>query len=462
MKKNKFKKIILSFPIFILLPVLCQVYGTKASKTIYPKPLIDHKEVQAEKIIYPKDAILAALKHHPEIKAHEADYLSMEHRITQAKGGYMPTLDANVTGAYEYTKQNIFTNALNSESFGSVDQGGYSYGFSAKQVIFDDGGTDGLVTKAEREQDQAKVKTEEVRLLKAYDAASYFVTLRRLERLLNLAKENIQVNEDIFKKVKIMFQAGRLTVADVENVSARLADAQSALQDIQSEYNAALANYIETVGKKPSKLGKSIIPNEYFPRKLLDALALADRKNRSNHLASRAVSVSEADSDITQVSFMPVVTMEVSSNRSENRGSNTGSEVGASALISANWNLFNGCRDIGKQKEYAHRLARSKYLMKQQKNRTRKDTQIAWFEKQTSKKQAEALRKAVTAKNQIQNAYLEQFNGGRQSLISVLDANHEYFLAKGALITADAREDTAGFRLLVAMGELFEKYGVRD
>ena len=63
-----------------------------------------------------------------------------------------------------------------------------------------------------------------------------------------------------------MFQAGKLTIADVENVAARLADAESALQDIQSDYNSSLANYIETVGKKPAKLGKSKIPDEYSSR----------------------------------------------------------------------------------------------------------------------------------------------------------------------------------------------------
>ena len=72
-----------------------------------------------------------------------------------------------------------------------------------------------------------------------------------------------------------------------------------------------------------------------------------------------------------------------------------------------------------------------------------------------SEKQANNLREAVASKEKVVAVYNEQFDLGTRSLLDLLDAQNEYFLAKGALITADATQDLTEARLLAAMGYLY-------
>ena len=92
--------------------------------------------------------------------------------------------------------------------------------------------------------------------------------------------------------------------------------------------------------------------------------------------------------------------------------------------------------------------------MNNQRRSAEREVRVSWAEMKSARGQSEVLQKSVSSKKQVRNAYLAQFNLGEVSFLNILDASHEYFLAKGSLITADATYDLASARLLASMGLL--------
>ncbi|MGI9450453.1 MAG: TolC family outer membrane protein, partial [Geminicoccaceae bacterium] len=56
--------------------------------------------------------------------------------------------------------------------------------------------------------------------------------------------------------------------------------------------------------------------------------------------------------------------------------------------------------------------------------------------------------------------YAEQFDLGRRSLLDLLDAENEYYLAKSNLTTAEFTESFAVYRVLAVVGDLLPTFRI--
>lgn len=405
-----------------------------------------------------RQAILEALSNNPNINADIASKQEAIQRIEQAKAGYYPTLDARAAGGYGYLRNKLSPTKINGGAHGTVVSDRYDMSLSVKQMVFDGLDTPHRVEKASREELQSSKKINETRELVAFNAAREYITLRRFQRLVRLAEENIKQHQTVLAKVRAQVNAGRTTIADVQHVEARLADAKASLQDIKGDLESAIARYIELMGHAPGTLRKVSIPRNLLPVSLEAALEAARRSNRSLEVANASVEVAKADLSIMDTPFYPSLFLESDAQRSFNGPGEKGNQTTLSALAVVRYNLFNGGRDIAKKREYIERVTEAKFKRDGALRRADREVRVSWAEMVNAHKQAEALRSAVVTKNQVRQTFLSQFDLGTRSFLEILDATHEEFLAKGSLITADASEDIASLRLLATMGSLAEIY----
>lgn len=405
-----------------------------------------------------EQAVLTAVQTNPEIMQKSADRNAAEYRKDQEIGAYFPKLDLSGGTGWARVKENIKPNRLSSGARGTVSGDRHNIGATLTQKIFDGLETPNRIDKARKEIVQADMNIREANILIAYNAANQFIATRRFQRLVKLAKENVSMHRDILGKVSAMTSAGTVSRGELESVKSRLDDAMAAVADIQGDLDTAIANYIEVVGVEPDRLARVSINEAKLPSNLQEAIDIAVKNNRSLKVIEAAAKVAEADLEVTKAPFMPSIDFQVDAQRLFDTGGRNGTENDLTGLFVAKFNAFNGGRDLNRYREFREKLVSAKRRTDVERRKTEKEVRVSYAEYMSARGQSAALRQAVVEKNKLRLTYLEQFNTGKANYVQILDATHEYFLAKGSLITADAAMDLAAMRLLAAMGRLFELY----
>lgn len=409
--------------------------------------------------------IQIVLNTNPQILVKRAEERAIKQRIDQEAAGYLPKIDLQAGGGWERFKENIKPNKLSTVNFpikGTVPTTRSNIGATLTQKLFDGFETPNRVDKARKETFQSKKSAEEAQILTSFEATQHYISVRRFERLVKISKENVAVHQDILSKVKQQSDAGKATVADRSLVEARLDDAEAAVSDIQGDLDSAVGNFIEVVGVEPKNLAKVDIDQSKLPKSLEDAIQYAICNNRTVKVALASIEVAKADLEVTRAPFMPGLDFQADAHRNRNFQGENGSITDISGQLVARFNVFNGGRDLAKFHEYKQRVVVAKHKINQERRKAEKEVRVSYAQLISARAQAAALRKAVAAKQKVRDTYLSQFKAGQRSFIDILDASHEYFLAKGSLITADATEDLASLRLLTAMNKFFDLFGIND
>lgn len=410
-----------------------------------------------------EDAIGHAIPTNPDIKSSQAEAKAKEHQIGQEKSGYFPTLDVSTSAGPEYDHQRFKANGLTSTPVtGTASHKRYESTVNLVQPIFSGLDTVNRVQKAKDETLQATRKSEETRTLVAFQAAEAYIAVRRFQRLWRLAQENVEFHKKISSKVKQLVDAGKASSGDLHTTDARLQDSTTAVSDILGDLSTAVSNFINVVGIRPDRLANAKIKDAVLPKSLQEAIDVALEKNRSVILAKQSIKVSETDVQVSQSQYYPNLNIEADARHSQDTAGRKGYEDNAKALLVLRWNLFRGGRDLNRTREYKERTVKAKDDLLKAMRTAEREVRVSWGERVASALQAESLRKAVTAKEQVVATYNANFDLGKASLLDLLDVQNEFFLAKGSLITADATQDLTEARLLAAMGNLEGALGIPE
>lgn len=404
------------------------------------------------------EAMTRAQTTHPEVMGFKADVEAAQYRIRQAKGMMYPTLDFRSGVGKEYLKQKFSTNKLNAVPLsGSVNQTRADPSLTLSQRLFDGFESKYQKEKARNETFQASLKVEESRELLAFQAADHYVTLRRLQRLIDIAKKNIEAHREICGKIQALIQSGKASSSDLETVNGRLSDAETALRDIEGDYYSTRAQFIDIVGVAPTKLQSTQVAEDLIPENVEEALALAREHNKSLKLAEATKKVEKSNVKVAENTYYPRVSFEVNGAKRHRVSGNPGTEDNVTAQVVATFNLYNGGRDLARVKELKASVKKAHYAALRQRNAAERDVRVSYAEKESNKGQMIYLREAVIAKRKVVDAYLKEFVLGKISHLDILDVLNERFLAEGARITAEATYDLACIRSLTAMGLLTKK-----
>ena len=93
------------------------------------------------------------------------------------------------------------------------------------------------------------------------------------------------------------------------------------------------------------------------------------------------------------------------------------------------YNLFRGGGDIAREREAFARIGESRHGLRKVQNEAEEQARLSFSALTTSRSRVEALIAQKRANAATRNAYAEQFDLGRRSLLDLLDAENEYYLA---------------------------------
>jgi len=404
-----------------------------------------------------ESAVKKALVSNPDVFIQVNERRARNEEVQRAKAGYLPTLDLNA-GIGSERSRNASTRARGEEYRTLTRQEG---SISARQMLFD-----GFATKNEVERQKARVSStaytvQGVAENTALDAAEAYLNLLRNDTLLKLAQENLEAHERSYDQIKIRSDAGVGRRADLEQISGRLALANSNLIAAQSNYDDGLTSYIRVIGEAPT--GPPIKPEklqEGMPTSKEDAINQAIEKHPTLKSAVSDVEAAMAQHRASRNTFYPRFDLELSQSWNNDLDGQLGTNNDSQAMVRMRYNLLNGGGDAARKRQTAHLIDEAKEVRNRTYRQVIETMRLSWNAYSATERQLVYLDQHVKATIRTRDAYQKQFNIGQRTLLDLLNAENELFQAKQSYISADFDNLFARYRIFNAEGELLKTLNV--
>jgi len=398
------------------------------------------------------DTVRAALDTNPEVAQVRADRKAVDEELRQARARWLPSLDLRAAAGPERSHNSNTKDPFSGDDSELLFRSEAELRLS--QLLFDGFETQGEIERQRARVDSAARRVEETAEFIALDAVEAHLEVLRRARIVELNEANVAEHKRILDKVRRLQRAGRLDIADVRQAEARLAAAQANLASARGRLADARATYQKVTGTKPENLIASEPPAAGLPKTADQAAASASVANPSVLIAAVDVDVAAAELKKARAGYYPRLDAELSAGLADNAGGISMATNQQSALLVLRYNLFRGGADIAREREAFHRVNEARAVLAKKRRQAEEDARMSFNALETARARTAALEDKTEAQRRTRDAYEAQFKIQKRSLLDLLDAENELFLARVALTTAQFTERFAVYRLLAVTGDL--------
>ncbi|MBF0341114.1 MAG: TolC family outer membrane protein [Magnetococcales bacterium] len=398
------------------------------------------------------DAVNEALRSNPKLLAAGQELEETRQKIRQAFAGYLPTIDFSMGTGREWT---------NSPTTRFVDRGGLTMnrgetGMNINQPIFDGFNTVHKVEQARAQvlgADYSYLDTAETVTL---DVALAFAEVQKQRRLIELAKETMTIHTDVLIKTRQTIRLGITAEMDARQAESRLSLIASDLAATEGALRTAESRFSSLVGFPPGALTSPLIDKKMLPTSRGDAMETAMNRHPALLAAKADLDATRAESKANAAALWPKISLEMGVADSANAGGTKSYTQEASAMLRFKYNLFRGGADGARFKESSFKAARFLDKMTETRNQIEEKVNRSWNALLASRTRLHSLEKHVETTAAVNRDHQEQYRLGSQTMLDLLNAEHELQAARRLLVEEEFQFMMESFRLLAAMGLLKE------
>jgi len=442
--------------------VVCHKYK-KIAVTFLCLSTVVASTAQAQSL---EQAVAQALATHPDVRQSFAKFKALEQEIDQASAGYLPTVDVTAGYGYEYTNS---PSSRRSAGETTTDLMRGEFGISLKQVLFD-----GWQTSHEVDRTTFEAHAEQLTLLSTAEDLALSVTKAYLnylktEQLLALSDKNIVSHQTIFEQIKERTDSGFGSVADLSQVTGRLARAQSNNTAARNNFRDASTQF-KRLTQTPAKDLEIPVPDaDMLPVSMEQGLTDAIANHPVIKSAAQDINAARAYKKVTRANYYPTITLELDANANNDisgaDGKSATGNVGGhnndvTAMVRMNYNLYAGGKNRAQERSAAYNINQANEINLRAHRQVTEGFELAWNAYELLGVQMEFIQQHVIASKETQEYYEQQFNLGQRSLLDLLDTENELFQARQDYLEAQFSELDARYRLLNASGVLLDSYRI--
>ncbi|MGB0834485.1 MAG: TolC family outer membrane protein [Psychrobium sp.] len=419
-----------------------------------------------------EQAVAQALDNNPDLRIALTRFKVAEERIKQAKAGYLPTVDLTAGYGHEETdspgtRRGIYaTNG--DEGKAGLRRGEFS--LSIRQILFD-----GFYTSTDSSRTEREASSEQWTLMStaedlALDVAKVYNEVLKNQEILSLSEKNLQSHQEIYEQIKERTESGLGSIADLSQVTGRLARANVNLISATNNYRDSVSKFVKLVNHEPKDLIVPVPDADMVPSTEQIGLTDALKKHPVIKSAENDVEAARYARETFTSSFYPTFTLEVSANANNNVSGEEGidrfnNDIGghnnnASAMIRMRYNLYAGGRNAAQSRAAAYQIAEAVELNSKAHRDVTEGYALAWNAYELLTMQLQFIQQHVDSSKQTQAAYEQQFRLGQRSLLDLLDTENELFEARKDYLEANYQNIDAQYRLLNATGNLLDSLRV--
>ena len=447
--KNTLQFSVITLAIFLGFAHTNVAHAAPASKTL---------SVQKSKAVSVQESVKNALAYSPSLQSTQEKHQESLHNIRRAKAGYYPTVE--VWGNWGMgIDDSIATRATDKDkditAMGSI-------GVHASQMIWDGGATASNVRSQRAYEKSSFLNVLDAASLLGYTAiASHMDVVRRRELLL-LSQKNVKEHKIILNLLRSRYKNGLSTLGDFEQGISRLARAEATLSTHQLGLQTALANYTRVTQHQAPKIllpvqkpqSVFLAVNEVRDLTVNHNLAIQSDFAKLRGLLGQRDNIRSSFSPSFNISTGPAYT--------------NGTQVGIqyqytwSTMLNMNWALYSGGATKARFNAMSASVRSARKSLHSRMDLLDEEIKVIFSRTATAAKLAKSYRLAKESSYKSRQNFFQQFKIGKKDLISVLDAENEYFSAAVSEIISHTDNILGQYRLLALTGTLLTELNIDE
>jgi outer membrane protein, adhesin transport system len=393
------------------------------------------------------------IKKDSEIQERLYQFESIVQEVEMSKAGYLPKLDLIGRSGKKNTK-----------SWDQKETDNYDYSdgsLKAVQNIFDGFGTTHATNRDIARAKAAYNKYLEVAQDKMKRAIVAYIEVIKYGKLVKITEDNIKIHEKIKEKVDERYKKGYGTKSELERVTGRLSLAISNHVSAKSNYADAKIKFRKALDKNVDAKDLETPNFKYaLPNNFDEALQKSIKNNPSMLVAEHDKEVSKEALEYAKRNNYPTLDVELEATRYNNKN---GSDVDSrdedySAMLVMNYNLYNGGKDQAEKLKYKS-LQKFEAAHKQRlEDELKESLDFAWNSYVMLNEQLTYQKDYQKYTENSKEAYFEEFQLGRKSLIDLLDIQDEINSIRMQITANEYEILISKYRILDATGELYTSF----
>ncbi len=392
------------------------------------------------------DAMRLAYETNPTLILNRAALRATDETVALARSGRRPQIALQASGVLG-----------NNAAFSGVATETYSASLNASLNLYDGGRSRDAVEAAKTAVLAARASLENIEQSVMLSAAQAFLTVRRDQQIVSLARNNVDVLKQQLQAAEDRLAVGAATRTEVAQTRARMAAAQAVLAANRGALAISAESYIAVVGTAPVNLA--------YPPRLPDmpgSLAAAEEIALRTHPLMRASHLSEKVAAIdmrrARNARQPSLSANVNIGYRDTYlgGANItpGSPDSSTATLTLNQPIYTGGALSAAIRQAGATLERRMAETGNTRVQVRQQVSAAWYQLQIARASISATRLQIEAAQFAYEGITEEARLGASTVLDTLNAKQEVLTAQNSLITAMHDERIAAYSLLSAMGLL--------
>lgn len=400
------------------------------------------------------DALSLAYETNPQLAQARAALWALDQGVDQANAHWRPTVNATITQGYDRGFIAGFPNPTVSKPLvGQV---------TVTEPIFRGGRTVAEINQAIAQVHAGRaqlLQTEETVLLDAVTA--YMDVVRDTEKQ-QINRDNVSSLETELSGVQKQLQAGVITKPDLAQAEARLQRGRADEALAESRLAASRAAFEDVIGR-PAPALEDAVALPAVPASQDAALALALKQNPTVDQAKANERASSYAVDDAVGALLPQLSVSGQYQYLRNAPSTSVFGIGnsqhvESAMAQLDVPIYQGGGEEATVRRAKDLHAQAELAIVSAEHNVQRDLHSVWGAIQTLETSIAANRAQFEADEQAASGIQLQQKGGERSVLDVLNAQQELYVAQVALADAEHDHVVAVFRLLSVTGQLTAQY----
>jgi len=395
-------------------------------------------------------ALVRAYQNNPQLNAQRAQVRSTDENVPQALSGYRPKVALTASGGYQYQDQQ---SALGSNPFFGATAP-RAVGVTVNQTLYNGNITANRTRAAESQVSGSREALRSLDQTVLLQGATTYMDYLRDAATLEVQRSNVRVLEQTLKQTRDRFNVGEVTRTDVAQSEAQLAAGRTQALTAEANLTTTRANFRRIIGNEPTNLAPGLPVDRFLPATLAAAVELGLVEHPNVTAAMFGIDVNFLQVKVAEGALLPTVTVQVAAQQANEQSLIQYRATSASAIASANWQLYDGGNSYALIRQSKENLAQQRLNLETTRDQTRANVVQFWGTLQAGKAQVQSAQAQVTASEIALNGVREEAKAGQRTTLDVLNAQQALVNARVALVTAQHDRVVASYNVLAAIGRL--------
>jgi adhesin transport system outer membrane protein len=325
---------------------------------------------------------------------------------------------------------------------------------TGRQLLFDFGAAAADVARARSVHDGESLRrhdqTEEV----ALKVSEAYLKILEQRELVAIAGDYVGELSRVLALLSENAAAGNAAVADIKRVRARLIDAEAVRADAEAELETASDRFRRLVRVTPGRLADLPSFSRSVPASPAAALAVMRVDNPRVRAAEATLRSVRQELRFQEASGLPKIQLETDLTGRHYWDGGNRTEMDARVMVALRYKILDGGLQASQSQQVRGKLLQAEMRLREEAEEAEDDLRQFYRILATARRKAGHLREGAADARKAMELYDEQFQGGKRSLLELLEVQTASFQARLAELTNRFQEKRAVYGILRTLGGL--------